>query len=43
MVKTITVPVSDELHLKFKQYCIDKDVRMRDALVLAIELIINKK
>lgn len=43
MVKTITFPVSEDLHTRFKQYCIDKDVNMKDALVLAIQLIINKK
>lgn len=43
MVKTISFPISDELHVKFKQYCIRKNVNMKDALVLAVQIIINKK
>ena len=43
MAKTITVPVSDELHQKFREYCIKKGVLMKDALTLAIQMIINKR
>ncbi len=43
MAQSITFPISDELHTKFKRYCIDKDVTMKEALVIAIQLIINKK
>ena len=43
MIKTITFPLSDNLHMRFKQYCIDRDISMKDALVLAVQLIINKK
>ncbi len=42
-MKTITFGLSDELHTRFKQYCLDKDVLMKDALVLAVQIIINKK
>ncbi len=40
-IKTITFPISDELHTRFKQYCIDKDVTMKDALVLAIQIVLQ--
>lgn len=43
MVKTITFPVSDELHTRFKNYCTDKDVKMKDACVLAVQIILNSK
>ena len=43
MSRTITFPVSDELHTKFKQYCIEKDLTMKEALVLAMQIILNKK
>ena len=43
MVKTITFPVSDELHTRFKTYCSSKDMNMKDALVLAIQIILEKK
>ena len=39
----ITFPVSDELHTEFKNYCITKDIKMKDALVLAIQILLNKK
>lgn len=43
MVKYVSVALSDELHTKFKNYCTDRDVNMKDALTLAIQIIINKK
>ncbi len=43
MAKTITFALSDELHKEFSDYCYDKQVTQKDALVLAIELILKKK
>ena len=43
MVTTVTVGLSNELHTKFKNYCTNKNIKMKDALVLAIQIIINKK
>lgn len=44
-MKYINLMLSDDLHSRFKQYCAKKDVKMKDALVIAIEKIIqsNKK
>ena len=43
MVKTVTFGISDELHTRFKNYCTNKNINMKDALVLAIQIIIHKK
>ncbi len=43
MVKTLSFGISDELHTRFKQYCIDRDINMKDALVLAVQVIIQNK
>ncbi len=43
MTKTVTFPISDELHKEFRTYCYDKEITMKDALILAIELILKKK
>ena len=43
MVKTITFGISEELHTRFKNFCTNKNINMKDALVLAIQIIINKK
>ncbi len=43
MAKTITVPVSDELHMQFKNYCTTKDLKMKDAIVLAMQILLERK
>ncbi len=42
-MKTITFPISDSLHKRFRNYCNNKDVNMKDILILAIEYIMQRK
>ncbi len=42
-MKTITVPISDTLHKKFRRFCFDRDVSMKDAIILAIEILLKNK
>ena len=41
MTKTLTIPISDELHSKFKTYCVNKEVNMKDAVIVAIERVLK--
>ena len=43
MVKSITVLLSDEKHINFKRYCLEKGINMKDALEVAIDLLIKDK
>ncbi len=43
MVKTLTIPISDDLHTEFKKYCLDRDITIREAVLLAIQLILKKR
>jgi len=42
-MKQITFLVSDELHKEFKTHCSAKGIQMKDALLLAIEIILQDK
>ena len=42
-MRTISFPVSNELHSKFKKYCIDKNMTMKEALTLAMEIVLNNQ
>ena len=41
--KYLTVAIDDDLHYKFKGYCISNKISMREALVIAITLILKKR
>ena len=41
-MKEMNIAIPKELHSEFKIYCAEKNVKMKDALVIAINLILKK-
>ena len=42
MATSFTFDMDDKTHYKFKEFCHKKDISMKDALNIAVFLIINK-